>query len=57
MSIQLMLVVMTVPLLVLEVVILAELGLLGRISTGTVYVYLSHFLLAHPLEEVVLSGC
>jgi hypothetical protein len=34
MSIQLMLVVMIVPLLVLEVVTLAELGLLGRISTG-----------------------
>ena len=34
MSIQLILVAMTVPLLVLEVATLAELGLLGRISTG-----------------------
>ena len=49
MSTQLIVVGMTVPLLVLEVATLAELGLLGRISTG---MCVSHFLPAHPLAGV-----
>lgn len=54
-SIQLMVVGMTVPLLVLEVATLAELGLLGRISIG-MCVSLTSFP-AHLLGEVASSVC
>ena len=50
MSTQLIVVGMTVPLLVLEVATLAELGLLGRISTG---MCVSHFFLHTHQQELL----